>query len=417
MPLCRFRPRLFAAFFVLPVALLVAATPRLVEGGGKTTWQYFDAGYPGDGWQAPAFDATSWKRGPAPLGYGDPGLGTEIGFGGNVRAKHLTAYFRHEFKVETPVGFPYLWLSLRVDDGAAVYLNGKEIARSNLPSGKLTPGTHAREAIDGPLERLHRRQRLPASALADGRNVIAVEVHQINVGSSDLVLDLSLEVAAADDAPKIARIPEAGREISLLYLRDHYIPAGTRIPDGYHDGGRAMQVAADGTAHSGREIIVVDRTDDVALQRHLDYAHSPEFAGLDAVARATRLALYVDKHYTPEGGRSRSEAACDILLAPHRGVAIALGSVVRAGVCRHRSLLFKILAEEAGLSVALVRGHYGSENAEGAHAWNELHLPSGEKLIIDIMNPRPGFVFPTISDPGAARYRTVDGRQWYPGAR
>lgn len=416
MPQPRYLLRLFAVAIVLPVALL-AATPRLIDGGGQTTWQYYDRGYPGNGWQAVHFDATSWKRGPAPLGYGDPGLGTEIGFGGNPKAKHLTAYYRHEFAIEAPVEFASLWLSLRVDDGAAVYLNGKEIARANLPSGKLTPTTRARDPIDGPLEKLARRQRVPTSGLVAGRNVVAVEVHQVNAGSSDLILDLSLEVAAPDDAPKAVRIPEAGREVSLLYLRHHYIPAATRIPDGYHDGGRGMRVAADGTARSPREIIVVDRANDPALNKHLDNARSPELAKLESLARATHLAHYVDKHYTPEGGRSRSEAACDILLAPHRGAAIALGSIVRAGVCRHRSVLFKVLAEEAGLSVALVRGDYGAENADGAHAWNELHLPSGEILIVDLMNPRPDFVFPATSDALAARYRTVDGKPWYAPAK
>ncbi len=57
----------------------------------------------------------------------------------------------------------------------------------------------------------------------------------------------------------------------------------------------------------------------------------------------------------------------------------------QAGECRHRALLFKILADEAGLDVALVRGNYAGGSPPG-HAWNEASLGDGRRVIVDVMH-------------------------------
>lgn len=93
----------------------------------------------------------------------------------------------------------------------------------------------------------------------------------------------------------MARLVHAAREVTLAYLKTHYVPAGTRIPDGYIDGGRGMKIAGNGAAKSLREVLVVDRPRDPALRVHLDYARSETLAKLPPLARATQLARYVDK--------------------------------------------------------------------------------------------------------------------------
>ncbi|MES2692832.1 MAG: EDR1-related protein [Verrucomicrobiota bacterium] len=411
---CRVKWLVLAAL-ALCASLHAATPPALIEAGSPTVWQYLDDGSdPGPAWHAATFEAAGWKKGPAPLGYGQPGVATEIGFGGKREAKHLTAYFRHTFDVKDPAGAAKLAVSLRVDDGAVLYLNGQELVRSNLPKGPLTRTTPAQRRIDGPEEALYRRHSVPATLLVPGRNVLAVEVHQVNAASSDLFLDLSLQLDVAEAKPPAPRLPDAARDVSLLYLKKHYIPAGTPIPDGYMDGGRGMKIAADSTARSGREILVVDRPRDPELRQHLAYARSPEVTAAPPLTRAALLATYVDKQYSPDGSRRHAEAVCTVTLEPYRGRDILLGQVIRAGVCRHRSLLFKLLADECGLSVALVRGVYSSNNSDGNHAWNELITPEGEKLIVDVMNPRPNFEFPKLTDPRAAHYLTVDNKPWYP---
>src|SRR5438128_11467172 len=95
-----------------------------------------------------------------------------------------------------------------------------------------------------------------------------------------------------------------------------------------------------------------------------------------------------------------------VLSGPHRNHEVRLGDIPKitdgAGVCRHRSLMYKILADAAGLKVALVRGNYAHSNGrQGGHAWNELHLDDGRVLIVDTMNPPRHFIFPDINSPQA----------------
>ena len=101
-------------------------------------WRYLDNGSnQGTKWRARLFDDTKWKAGPAQLGYGDNGEKTELSFGGNNSSKHITTFFRRNFEVANPAGVISLEASLVRDDGAVVYLNGKEILRSNMPEGNI----------------------------------------------------------------------------------------------------------------------------------------------------------------------------------------------------------------------------------------------------------------------------------------
>jgi transglutaminase/protease-like cytokinesis protein 3 len=72
------------------------------------------------------------------------------------------------------------------------------------------------------------------------------------------------------------------------------------------------------------------------------------------------------------------------------------------GACRHRALLFKLMADEAGLHTALVRGNARFGERGGGHAWNEVRLADGRSLLVDVMNPhfmgRGYFDFPELSD-------------------
>ena len=87
-------------------------------------------------------------------------------------------------------------LNLRRDDGAVVYVNGVEVARSNMPTGTITNTTRASTAIGtGSAVQATVTIALPPSALVAGDNVIAVEVHQYYATTTaDLYLDAQLNV-------------------------------------------------------------------------------------------------------------------------------------------------------------------------------------------------------------------------------
>lgn len=391
------------------VSLLSGATTTLIERGGATSWRYLDDRTgPAAEWTSVAFDDAAWRRGPAPLGYGEPEIATTLSFGARADEKPMAAYFRREFEVTDAVpAARHAIIEMRIDDGVIVYLNGREIVRQNMPAGVPTVKTGAAARVEGPEEREYARHVLPAAALRPGRNVLAAEVHQVNAVSSDLFFDLRLTVS--DEAPPV-RLAKAAREATLAYHRNHRVPPTQRIADGYVDGGRNMKIGADGTVTSRRELIVVDRARDEKLRRHLEYARWLKRADLPAAERAVLLAQYVDLQFSPPEGRGRAEQACEIFVKPLAGKEVLIGELTHAGVCRHRALVFKILGDEAGLSVALVRGNLGKG---GAHVWNEWVGADGEKRIVDVMNPEPAYRFPKITDRAAANYLTVTDAPYY----
>ncbi len=188
------------------VAVLSAALGEetLVAHGGETRWRYLDAAAaPDSKWITQGFDDGKWKTGVGPLGYGESGLGSTLSFGADKAHKPMTAWFRHAFEVKDAGRFGALGVFLRCDDGAVVYLNGREIARENMPAGAITAESAASEAIDEEDEATVHRHVVPAKdALRVGANVIAVEVHQAYASSSDLFLDLELKGWAAGEEPK-----------------------------------------------------------------------------------------------------------------------------------------------------------------------------------------------------------------------
>ena len=190
---------------------LVPAEEVLLPRGAKTTWRYLDAGQKPDGdWKAAAFDDAKWKSGPAPLGYGDDGLGTEVSFGGSVRKKAITTWFRAGVDIGDPAKVEALLLQLRRDDGAVIYLNGQEVARSNMPVGPVTADTPATVALNDDAESVFHRFNVPAKdVVQQGRNTIAVEIHQADPQSSDLIFDLEITAFSPGEAPKQDAFAEA----------------------------------------------------------------------------------------------------------------------------------------------------------------------------------------------------------------
>jgi hypothetical protein len=176
----------------------------------KSTWKYLDDGTDQKiAWKEPAFADAAWKTGPAPLGYGDdgkmltPALQTKLLFGADATMKFITTYFRTTFMLTDLKTVKAAVLEMAVDDGAVVYINGVEVARINMPADVLDSTTLSTMTRGDTAEISDMVDIMPLTALKDGMNVIAVEVHQGGAGSSDIIMDLALKVertAVATDA-------------------------------------------------------------------------------------------------------------------------------------------------------------------------------------------------------------------------
>lgn len=191
-----------------------------------SVWKYKDDGSDqGTAWRDPFFNDASWESGPGELGYGDDNTidsrpETTVIDSGPTGAFHITTYFRTFFDVTAPLPLvKSLTLRLLRDDAAVVYLNGEELIRSNLPAdadfetGAILP-------IEGPFESEYLEFDIPSTALVEGRNFLAVEVHQHANFSNDCSFDLELEAVA-----------EPGGRVSLSVVSEDN--DGDQLPDSW----------------------------------------------------------------------------------------------------------------------------------------------------------------------------------------
>ncbi len=167
-------------------------------------WKYFGgAGVPDGSWKEASYDDNAWRLARGPLGYStrnndktDYGDGEMIAVPRTSDTQQLTYYFRKQ--VEIPVGLESpLYLSFLCDDGLALYLNGEEILRHNLPGGEITHETTASATV-GEAKTVWNRAQTVTLTLGPGTHQLAAEIHQRNTDSSDILFDLALATPAED---------------------------------------------------------------------------------------------------------------------------------------------------------------------------------------------------------------------------
>lgn len=166
----------------------VAMTQQLIEVIGMESliassqpWSYFKGSQaPPPDWAAVDFDAEGWPVGLPPFGYGAGDKGTRFV---DMRGNYPAVFFRIDFDIEDPDGDPDLALTLEFDDGYVAYLNGVEVARSNLAAGAIRHDALALTRRDEAYDVISLRDA--PTRLRRGTNVLAVQVHNENIASSD----------------------------------------------------------------------------------------------------------------------------------------------------------------------------------------------------------------------------------------
>ena len=189
-----------------------------------SVWRYDDTGTDlGTAWRDPAFVDSGWATGAGILGYGEPFIDTIISFGADPSNKHHQLLFRKSFAVtEDPADIAALKLNINYDDGFVAYLNGQEVAARSMPSGAILFSTPAISHEGGAYETVDLVQSL--GLLVQGTNVLAIELHQFNATSSDLVFDTSLVYEAAlpavNSQPQITSAAVTAAAAGVLYTYD-----------------------------------------------------------------------------------------------------------------------------------------------------------------------------------------------------
>lgn len=198
--------KLLALSIAVSTFNLIAQTTLI---GTGASWKFKDNGSNQDtAWRYPGFNDAGWGSGNAQLGYGDGDEATTVSYGPSSSNKYVTTYFRKTFSVNNPSQYTQLSLDILRDDGAVVYLNGKEVFRTNMPqSGAISYNTFASSTVNFGEEDDYFNTAVSASLLVNGTNTIAVEVHQSDGSSSDISFDLKLDAITDPFSATLVRGP------------------------------------------------------------------------------------------------------------------------------------------------------------------------------------------------------------------
>ncbi len=161
-------------------------------------WHYHDSDEAApQGWQEKGFDHADWKSGPSPFGYDtanrmdrwpEPHPETQL------QPSLISYAFRHAFAFTGDPANTTILFDLIIDDGAVIFLNGVEVARTHtMPEGPVNASTTTEQVVSIP-ERHDNAFRIPGTALTQGDNVLAVSLHNHRETSSDICLALRMRV-------------------------------------------------------------------------------------------------------------------------------------------------------------------------------------------------------------------------------
>lgn len=151
-------------------------------------WEYLGGKDPGPAWPT---TTGGWPRGKAGFGYGDDDDATVIS---DMRGKYPFLCVRREFELTGREDLRKLGLAIAYDDGFICYLNGKEVARANVEKGFLQSAKGVKpHNSEGKLHWFPLADAAPL--LKPGKNMIAIEIHNDDLNSTDLTLDPFLVIA------------------------------------------------------------------------------------------------------------------------------------------------------------------------------------------------------------------------------
>ncbi len=194
-----------------------------------SSWKYLANGSnQGTAWRSTSFNDAAWLSGNAQLGYGDGDEATVVSYGPDANNKYVTTYFRKSISIADASLLTTISGSIKRDDGVAIYVNGTEVYRNNLAAGAgyTTLGTLASD--DGATPQLF---SFNPSVFITGNNVIAVEIHQNSVTSTDISFDLQL---TANAAALLTRGPymNSALQNSIVIRWRTDIPTGSKVSYG-----------------------------------------------------------------------------------------------------------------------------------------------------------------------------------------
>ncbi|MGN8050909.1 fibronectin type III domain-containing protein [Curtobacterium sp. 22159] len=275
----------FAASAALAATTLVGSTTAataaeapLIE-SGVTSWQYLEDGSdPAAGqaertaWTTGALPAGDWKSGSGSFGAKN---GVATGMGGGYTVDTLldqyrddgtdvpTYFFRTSFEADATDLATWKSLTAEVvyDDALVVYVNGQRVA--GFEDSAITQ--NVQYAGDNGSDPDESTFSVDASLLHEGRNDVAVALHQGRSNSSDVYFDMESLVPVAADTPALISdvVMTIGADESarnLAWYSDsaaaevaQVVPASRLVGGAFPASGATEVVSTSGTATDGQQ--------------------------------------------------------------------------------------------------------------------------------------------------------------------
>jgi len=182
---------------------------KIIDWGDEWKYRRGDSAPPAN-WRALHFDDSTWPIGPSGFGYGDDDDATVI------QPPVTSLYVRRSFVLDNPHQAQRAVLHVDFDDAFVAYLNEFEIARANIGQPDDIPRFN--QFADTDHEALMYRDGSPdkfvvenaPARLRAGKNVVAIELHNVSTTSSDLTLipffSLGFNYPPADSNSQVSEI-------------------------------------------------------------------------------------------------------------------------------------------------------------------------------------------------------------------
>jgi hypothetical protein len=172
-------------------------------------------------WNTAAYNDGAWTEGIAGFGYGDGDDNTL------TSSSSAAVYIRKSFNIPDTSAIVKMVLHMDYDDGFIAYLNGIEIARSNVAG---TPGWNSLASADHEAmmyqgvdpQRFEPEMAWIRDIWLQGNNLFAVEVHNVSLTSSDLTLIPFLSFGIRTDDNYFQPVPDWFPASSGKYMHTNF---------------------------------------------------------------------------------------------------------------------------------------------------------------------------------------------------
>ena len=173
----------------MPSTTAAEEAPKVFVDAASHGWRYFKGlKEPPMEWRSVAFNSSPWTKAQTPIGYADGDDRTVLN---DMLGDYSTVFLRHRFKIadDTSLNRP---LSLRVycDDGAVIWINGKEAGRLRVTDRSPNHRSRTTRNHEATWETITLSQ--PRRFLRAGNNVLAILAVNGTLTSSDFSIDASL---------------------------------------------------------------------------------------------------------------------------------------------------------------------------------------------------------------------------------